>query len=397
MAETTQFDMQPLLPAEGSPATAELTDLAFDLTAKAAALAGTVPDAVAAGVGSLVRAMNCYYSNLIEGHNTHPRDIERALASDFSNDPEQRDLQLEAAAHIAVQEMVDVGNEDVPFGPTEQYVRWLHRAFCERLPESLLWVEDPDTGERYQVVPGEIRERHVVVGRHVPPEADAISPLLERFAEAYDPDRLGRAKRVIAVSASHHRLVWIHPFLDGNGRVARMLSHAYLRHIGLGSALWSVSRGLARTRTRYREVLAGADHPRQGDLDGRGALSEAGLVAFCRYFLETCIDQVDYMSEILDPARLLVRMERQVGIAEAEGILPKRSFSLLREALMIGTFHRGQAPTITGYQERKARQILSELLDRGYLVSDGPRAPARLGFPVEVLADWFPRLYPEDV
>lgn len=44
--------------------------------------------------------MNCYYSNLIEGHDTHPTDIERALKNDYSNDPRKRDLQLVAKAHI---------------------------------------------------------------------------------------------------------------------------------------------------------------------------------------------------------------------------------------------------------------------------------------------------------
>ncbi len=43
--------------------------------------------------------MNCYYSNLIEGHDTHPVDIERALRHDYSDDPRTRNLQLEAAAH----------------------------------------------------------------------------------------------------------------------------------------------------------------------------------------------------------------------------------------------------------------------------------------------------------
>ena len=47
--------------------------------------------------------MNCYYSNLIEGHDTHPIDIERALKNDYSQDAHKRDLQLEAKAHIAVQ------------------------------------------------------------------------------------------------------------------------------------------------------------------------------------------------------------------------------------------------------------------------------------------------------
>ena len=36
--------------------------------------------------------MNCYYSNLIEGHNTHPIDIQRALFGEQSRDPKKRDL-----------------------------------------------------------------------------------------------------------------------------------------------------------------------------------------------------------------------------------------------------------------------------------------------------------------
>jgi hypothetical protein len=62
-----------------------------------------------ASLADLVRAMNCYYSNLIEGHDTHPIDIERALKSDYSNDAKKRDLQLEAQAHIAVQKWIDAG------------------------------------------------------------------------------------------------------------------------------------------------------------------------------------------------------------------------------------------------------------------------------------------------
>ncbi|BBE32444.1 hypothetical protein SmB9_01020 [Sphingosinicella microcystinivorans] len=63
--------------------------------------------------------MNCYCSNLIKGHNTHPIDIERALNNDLSADPEQRNLQLAARAHIAVQEWIDAGglrDRDVQVG-----------------------------------------------------------------------------------------------------------------------------------------------------------------------------------------------------------------------------------------------------------------------------------------
>src|SRR5215207_2033141 len=95
--------MEPLLPEEGK----RLSDLATDLVATSSALAGRLHPVMQEGVGKLVRAMNCYYSNLIEGHHTQPADIDRALAGDYSTEPEKRNLQLEARAHIDVQQKID--------------------------------------------------------------------------------------------------------------------------------------------------------------------------------------------------------------------------------------------------------------------------------------------------
>ena len=107
-----------LLPAEGYPAWGGLRDFAFMLGEDAAGLAGRLAPGTAAAVGDLVRGMNCYYSNLIEGHDTRPVDIERALHADFATEPKQRDLQLEAAAHIAVQAAIDTGAIDATQAPS---------------------------------------------------------------------------------------------------------------------------------------------------------------------------------------------------------------------------------------------------------------------------------------
>lgn len=131
----------------------------------------------------------------------------------------------------------------------EPFIEWTHREFCTRMPETLLFVENPDTRERLQVVPGELRKRGVAVGRHVPPPAEDLTAFFARFEEAYDPARLTKPRQAIAVAAAHHRLLWIHPFLDGNGRVARLMSHAMFLDLGVRSALWSLSRGLARRST----------------------------------------------------------------------------------------------------------------------------------------------------
>jgi Fic family protein len=383
---------EPFMPAEG---TAVLENLAFDLAREASQLSAQLHPAVRMSVADLVRSMNCYYSNLIEGHNTHPRDIDRALAADYSSDPRRRDLQLEARAHIEVQQMIDERVGDMLRPPTSRtFIEWTHREFCRRQPESLLVVENPVTKERIPVVPGQLRSRTVAVGRHVAPAAEDLPAFMGRFGEAYDAARLTKPRQVIAVAAAHHRFLWIHPFLDGNGRVARLMSHAMLMEIGIGSALWSVSRGLARNSGEYKRLLMAADEPRRNDLDGRGALSHEALSDFCRFFLETCLDQVRYMLKLLDPSELQRRMELYVRDEESAERLPKRSFAVLREALLAGELERGRIPQLIDTSERTARRVISALIDKRLLVSGSHKAPLRLGFPIDVVERWFPKLYP---
>ena len=389
----TITSFEPLMPAEGDPG---LEELAVTLVARANQLGGQLHANVRSSIGDLVRSMNCYYSNSIEGHDTHPREIDRALADDYSRDPTRRVLQKEARAHIDVQKMIDAGEAPADAPTSARYLKWVHYEFCRRLPPELLVVRHPSTGRTVEVIPGELRDGEVEVGRHLPPPAEDVPRFLDRIEEAYDPRRLLPTRRLIAVAAVHHRLLWLHPFYDGNGRVARLVAHAMLLRFGVGSSIWSVARGLARNVERYKTTLMLADEPRRGDLDGRGALSENRLREFCEFFLETCIDQVNFMESLLQPSELLRRMKLFVDDEVSAQRLPRGSLALLREALLAGEVERGRAADLTGYQERRGREILATLLKAGLLVSQGPRAPVRLGFPVEVAERWFPRLYPAD-
>src|SRR5580658_441171 len=147
--------MEPLLIGSDSRHRDAVTDLALELTQKAAGFRHSLPPSVLASLADLVRAMNCYYSNLIEGHSTHPVDIERALRNEYSTDAHKRDLQLEAKAHIAVQQWIDGGGLSGRRALTAEGVCETHLRFCELLPDDLLWVEDPKTKERLRVNPGE--------------------------------------------------------------------------------------------------------------------------------------------------------------------------------------------------------------------------------------------------
>lgn len=384
--------MEPMLPPDGKR---KLEDLAIDLATKASGLASQLPLAVRHGMGDLVRSMNCYYSNLIEGHDTHPRDIDRALAhADYSADPEKRVLQREAVAHIEVQCLIDHGADLQGETTSVEYIAWLHREFCQRLPDELLWAQNPDTGNSLRAAPGELREGGVQVGKHIPPHAASLPRFLTRFAEAYDTRKLSRVRQLVALGAAHHRLLWIHPFYDGNGRVTRLMSHASLLRCGVGSSLWSVARGLARHVQEYKALLMAADAPRRNDLDGRGTLSEQALTAFCEFFLTICIDQVDFMASLLEPGELLRRMQAHIEDEVQAGRLPKGSFALLREALLAGEVSRGRAGEITGYGERMARMVVAKLLAKGFLKSGTHRSPLVLAFPLDAIEHWFPRLYP---
>src|SRR5579872_6920940 len=328
--------MEPLLIGTDSKHRPELTDLAVELAAKSAGFRRSLPDSLTISLADLVRSMNCYYSNLIEGHDTHPIDIERALKGDYSKDAKKRDLQLEAKAHIAVQHWIDTGGLR-SHATTADSIAEIHRRFCQQLPTDLLWVEDPATKDKIEVIPGELRQRDVQVGQHVPISAPAVPRFLKRYEEVYS--KLGKTETIIATAAAHHRLTWIHPFLDGNGRVARLVSHATLLDALDTGAVWSISRGLARNVGEYKSYLAACDLPRRNDLDGRGNLSEENLAEFTKFFLTICLDQVKFMEELMQPDQLRTRILTWAGEEVRLNRLPPKANNIL-EALL----YRGELP-----------------------------------------------------
>ena len=384
--------MEPLVISQGSRHRPALTDLALELAQKSTGFRRALPTSLSSSLADLVRSMNCYYSNLIEGHNTHPIDIERALKGDYSGDTKKRDLQLEARAHIEVQKWIDGGALTGRVFTTDS-IREVHRRFCELLPEDLLWIEDPTTKEKIKVPPGELREHDVAVGNHLAVSSPAVPRFLDRFEEVYS--NLGTTETILAAAAAHHRLAWIHPFLDGNGRVARLISHAAFLEVLDTGAVWAIGRGLARSVDAYKGHLAACDRTRRNDLDGRGHLSEETLTEFTKYFLTTCIDQVTFMEGLMQPdrlrARILLWTEEQVRLNE----LPPKSGTILEAVLYRGELRRADTPAIANSSERSARRVVSALLKKGVLASESTRAPLHLAFPATLASRWMPGLFPE--
>jgi Fic family protein len=373
-----------------------LAELSQKITLAVGELRGFVHSPVVRDkIAAVVREMNCYYSNLIEGHKTLPRDIERAQRADFAKDRKQKENQLLAVAHIQTEEAMHThlrkGDVDV-YSP--EFLCWIHREFYRRLPESM-HISKTKAGKEYRIVPGQVRDYMVDVGRHTPPDFATLPAFLDRYREAYSSAEILATNRLVAIAAAHHRLAWIHPFGDGNGRVARLHSHALLQYHGLdGHGMWTVSRGLARAGQAYYAQLHAADRPRANDYDGRGSLSERGLSRFCLFFLETILDQVTFMGGLLKLSDLRTRVERHFTYESLH--LTKYREELMRVVRALvdeGEFARDRVSEITGKGTTTAVEIIKLGLREGYIESPSAKGKLRIAFPAKVLPAYFPQLF----
>ena len=393
--------MEPLFPEDDS---GKLVALATELLIKSARLSGTLNPITRAAIADFLRPMNSYYSNLIEGHDTHPIDIAKALKNDYSDDKLKRDLQIEAHAHIKLHKEIglEIKAKKSNLNPvTIPFIKSIHKRFYEHLPHYFTEVKSKE-GKVMHVIPGECRENEVEVGRHIAPFSGNLPLFLNRFEEFYDPLALtnsSKIRRVISIAAAHHRLAWIHPFLDGNGRVVRLFSDACFMFEDIdASGLWSVSRGLARKKADYQTKLANADLKRFNDYDGRGNLSNKMLVEFCEFFLTTAIDQIDYMYRILDIAKVVERIEGFAELMVIKKKLKPQIKYILIDVFLKGKITKVDAMRITNTSDKTLKLIIDSLIELDLIdaVKEGVNMVYYVKFPVNFSPLLFPGIYPAD-
>ena len=240
------LDIAPFTPSDKALQGSALPDKAMELHKKSAKLSGQLAEQTRLTLETYMRVINSYYSNLIEGNATRPHEIRAAQRGSYSQDLARRDLQKESLGHMAVQEWLQEQPLDLEQVFSPEFIKQIHKQFYDNIPESL-WDIKNDVGELVgRVVPGEWRDQLVEVGVHVPPNADSLPSLMNGFCDTYHPKRFSGDRKLIAIMAAHHRFTWIHPFLDGNGRVGRLITDAALKAAGLDSyGVWCLSRGLA--------------------------------------------------------------------------------------------------------------------------------------------------------
>jgi Fic family protein len=396
-AKSSQYELTPFLPSQ--EARGPLKDLAQEIMTASARLEGRVAAQTAAALGDKLRLLNSYYSNLIEGHKTTIPDIESALQNRFDPNPEKKYAQELCAAHVQVERHFMRHLDAGPNICDRQFLCDLHAAFYSHLPEAHLYTHTAKGFTHFPVMPGQLRDVDVSVDGHSlhGPDCRDLPALFASFAQAYAPQRWHGDDRLIAMAASHHRLTWLHPFRDGNGRVARLFSGLYLAASGINiSNLWSLSRGLSRNKRQYMFELWTTDTP---DETGGHYFNEDLLTDFCAYFLTVCLDQIGFMEKLLRLDQIEARIDWFVESRQQQNhpSIHPGAAKLLRAVFMRGAVTRGKSPEILNMSERNARRVVSGLLEEGLLQSPSHRAPLTIGLPLEALPYYFPDLYDPSV
>lgn len=385
--------MEPLLPISER---GRLAELSAEIFRKSGELRTCLPSKSArAELAKLMRAMNSYYSNLIEGHKTLPRDIEKALRDDFSSRPEDQRNQKLSIAHIHAENAMRARMISGPNVFSADFIGWLHREFYSHVPKED-WTTFSESGKSYPLVPGEIRTYNVDVHRHTPPDHASLDQFLRRFASFYSSKDIFATDALIAAAAAHHRLAWIHPFGDGNGRVARLQSQAALIAAGVDSdGLWTLSRGLAREQQAYYRTLQNADQKRENDFDGRGNLSDKALAEFCLFFLTQVLDQIQFVLGLVEPEVLISRIGSyfQIIRTDLDTKMRQHLARLLAELCIKNEIGRGEAEGILGLKGTATRAVIRKGLSEGLIQSSSEKGPLRIAFPAKVVETYFPKLF----
>lgn len=397
--------IEPILPMEAEQI--QLMEAAADLRTATARLLPNIGSSSREALALLLRAMNSYYSNKIEGQHTYPAELEQALQSQFSKDQEVRRRQELAVAHMEVEALLEPEARSMEWGAHfgGDWIKHIHRELYQRLGDESRVIVDKDGNHRGIMAPGEFRKVNVKVGYHDAPSPEMVAILMEHFEARYRVGGRETAKLLLAGS-SMHRLSWIHPFPDGNGRVSRLQNHLLLEHLGLTGGLWSPLRGLARRQQDYYLKLAAADLQRRNDFDGRGNLSSKGLADFIEFWLEVCLDQVRFMGQML---ALDTLESRFVGLAlqvlydygrgpllhHRSKVAPDKLGRALHRLFVEGRLERGEFKAILDTSDRTATRVIGTLLEQRLVKSSSRVGALEPGLPFFSLRYLFPGLWPE--
>ena len=348
----------------------------------------------------LIIPMNIYYTNLIENVDTNPIDIHNAILSkEQLSDSSYRDRISDSEILIDLEKSLlksIVLESEKKAYLSFDFIQKLHEQFFENVPSEKRFVLSTQD-EPIKIEPGKFREMGAKVHKHVAPVPEDIPSLMLHFQNMYGTTRFhSKIERLMNIAAQHHRLLYIHPFMDGNGRTTRLQTDVALFSEGLSNGLWMPSRGFARGLETYREKLSEADLTKTNASDGKGVLSQRKLDEFCDFFFDVCIDQMEFMSDKLKVGTLQDNYENMLNYFVSKKAFPSEAILPLKHAFEFGQIKKIDFQRLYGKSDKPAKELGKKLVSLGFLRENRKdvKKPYEIGLPIHAALFLFPEMYP---
>jgi Fic family protein len=245
-------------------------------------LGGPVPPYIFFQIKTIFHILESIGSARIEGnHTTLSEFVEKIITKETSNKDESlQEINNINTAIKFIEENVDKNTK-------------INRAFISQIHSIL--VKDlslPPYGEGSRN-PGQLRSINVVIqnSEHTPPDALHVPEYLDELI-IFINDKYSAQYHLLVMAIAHHRLAWLHPFDNGNGRLVRMITYALLIQQGFqvkSGRILNPTAIFCMDRNEYYDKLSLAD---KGDRDG--------VLSWCEYVLNGLQQEIQKIDKLLD-------------------------------------------------------------------------------------------------
>ena len=295
-------------------------------------------------------AQTVHFSTQIEGNTLTLEQVESLIRGERISAPQEQ--VLEATNYREAMNYIQSIADESNFAITEDIIRTAHYLISKDL-----------TGN---YAPGRYRtEQNYVVDRistrriFIPPPPESVSNLMKELVEWLGSER--RFPAPISAALAHLNLVAIHPFLDGNGRAARVLDSLALYRGGFRSQdLVSLEAYFGRDNRGYYQALAMSLGP--------NFAPNRDVGSWVDYYLRAHVEQAK--SAILEISRMVAEFDFFHERFGPEGLSSPQVFALWMASDTGRITNRGYR-SITGRSAQSAAADLTKLVRNGFLTRSG--------------------------
>lgn len=289
-----------------------------------------------------------HYSTQIEGNRLSLKQVETTLysANKTAKDYQGHDEKEVKAYYNAINYMEKVLEEGGEFN--EKLVQKIH-SLVENSQKIIPYRNEQNA--IYDTSDGSLV--------YLPPETKDV-PVMMKDLITWVNENIDKLPTPVVASLFHYQFVTIHPYFDGNGRTARLMTNYIMRKFGYGlKGIYSLEEYYAKNLKDYYQALA--THPHHNYYYGR---HEADLTSWVEYFIKG-------VATAFENINIKAKEQQNVGIKDISPALRKLDIKQRKILELFVEFEEitsNQAGEYLNLSSQSARLLLNKWVDVGFLI-----------------------------